>query len=212
MGIFLRRGPAPHRIRLYDKAEGSIIKIAESGTPVEFYIAKHDYEPGINETGRTLMVRKDCYDNRAWGSTSVANYAECEIDSWLNGDYYNLLDTGIRSKIGKTTFYYILGNGDITIRTLQRAVFLLSVRELGDTVYEAGGTALPIADVLKIAHLNGATNTQWTRIPNANNNSGASRYIKATGSASGTRRTNTCGSRPCFTLPSDMILTDDMLA
>lgn len=212
MGMFLRRGSAPHRTRLYDKAEGSIIKIAESGTPVEFYIAKHDYEPEINGTGRTLMVRKDCYDNRAWGSTSVANYAECEIDSWLNGDYYNLLDTDMRSKIGKTTFYYILGNDDTTIRTLQRAVFLLSVRELGDTTYEDSGTALPIADVLKIAYLNGAANTQWTRIPNANDNSGASRYIKATGSAGGAQRTRQYGSRPVFTLPGDMILTEDMLA
>lgn len=212
MGMFLRRGPAPHRTRLNDKMEGSIIKLNESGNPAEFYIAKHDYEPEINGTGRTLMVRKDCYDNRAWGSTSVANYAECEIDSWLNGAYYNLLDTGIRSKIGETTFYYILGDGDSTIRTLQRAVFLLSVRELGFTEYEDSGTALPIAALLQIAYLDGTANAQWTRIPNANNNSTASRYIKSGGSAGGTSRNNACGSRPCFTLPSDMILTDDMLA
>ncbi len=29
-------------------AEGSIVKINESGSPVEFYVAKHDYESALN--------------------------------------------------------------------------------------------------------------------------------------------------------------------
>ena len=48
--------------KLGNKATGSIIKIKENGTLVDFYVAKHDYESGLNGTGRTLVVRKDCFE------------------------------------------------------------------------------------------------------------------------------------------------------
>lgn len=34
-------------------AEGSIIKINENGSPVEFYVAKQDYEPTLNGGGQS---------------------------------------------------------------------------------------------------------------------------------------------------------------
>lgn len=40
-------------------AEGTLIKILENGSPVEFYLAKHSYEPSLNGEGRELVVRKD---------------------------------------------------------------------------------------------------------------------------------------------------------
>ena len=36
---------------LSSKAEGSTFKLREDRTPVEFYVAKHDYESGLNEKG-----------------------------------------------------------------------------------------------------------------------------------------------------------------
>ena len=39
---------------------GAILYLNESGRPVPFYIAKHDYESAINGAGRTLVVRRDC--------------------------------------------------------------------------------------------------------------------------------------------------------
>lgn len=93
--------------------EGSIIKINESGSPVEFYVAKHNYEAGLNGTGRTLVVRKDCYDERGWNSTDVNAYATSSIDSWLNGDYKGLLGVGIQAQIRTTKFRYTPGNGNI---------------------------------------------------------------------------------------------------
>ena len=38
---------------------GAILYLNESGSPVPFYIAKHDYESGLNCACRTLVVRKD---------------------------------------------------------------------------------------------------------------------------------------------------------
>lgn len=38
---------------------GSVVKLKEDGVLVDFYVAKHDYESGLNGVGRTLLVRKD---------------------------------------------------------------------------------------------------------------------------------------------------------
>ena len=53
----------PSGIPLSDYEEGDIIKLNEGGSPVEFYVSKHDYESGLNGSGRTLVVRKDTYDD-----------------------------------------------------------------------------------------------------------------------------------------------------
>lgn len=49
---------------LSDLTEGSVVLIQENDIKAEFYIAKHDYESSLNGAGRTLLVRKDCYDLR----------------------------------------------------------------------------------------------------------------------------------------------------
>lgn len=41
-------------IKLGDIAEGSIVKLNEGGSPVEFYVAKHNYENSLNGMGSTL--------------------------------------------------------------------------------------------------------------------------------------------------------------
>lgn len=212
MGMFLRRGPALHRTRLYDKAEGSIIKIAESGTPVAFYIAKHNYEAGLNGDGRTLMVREDCYDLRAFSSSNNA-YANSSLDFWLCNPYLKLLDADIQSAIGTTKFYYTPGNGNYTVTTLQRAVFQLSITELGESASYAKteGSALPIARTLQIAYRNGSAVAQWTRTPRTNYSDYAC-YLHARGIVGYNYCGTSYGSRPSFTLPSDFIITDDMLA
>ena len=110
--------------------EGSIIKINENGSPVEFYVAKHNYETELNGAGRTLVVRKDCYDKRQWHSSNVNAYATSTIDSWLNGDYKNLLSASISKAISTTKFKYTPGNDNTTVGTLERAIFLLSATEL----------------------------------------------------------------------------------
>lgn len=183
--------------------EGSIIKINENGSPVEFYVAKHDYESGLNGAGRTLVVRKDCYDTRAWHSSNVNAYASSAIDTWLNGTYKALLDADIQSVIGTTKFYYTPGNGSTSVTTLTRAIFLLSVTELGKTASYANkeGSALSIASSLQIAYHNGSAVVQWTRSPDTNSTYYVC-YLNTYDLVYSNHCTYTYGSRPCFTLPS----------
>lgn len=192
-------------------AVGTLVKLNENGSPVEFYVAKHDYESGLNGAGRTLLVRKECYDNRVWNSVQVNTYASSALDSWLNSDYKNLLDSDFLTVIGTTKFQYTIGYGDKTLSTLERAIFQLSRTELGFTLPADAnfeGNILPIASILQKAFLNGETNSQWTRTPNTSYLTAAF-FVYAGGSSDSTGVTAEAGSRPAFTVPSTLSVTDD---
>lgn len=195
---------------LGNKSVGSIVKLKENGVLVDFYVAKHDYENGLNGSGRTLVVRKDCYDTRQWHTSNVNAYATSAIDTWLNNTYKNLLDADIRGVIGTTKIKYTPGNGNTTVGTLERAIFLLSVTELGKTASYANteGTALSIASSLQIAYLNGSAVVQWTRSPGTSNTYYAC-CLNSNGDVGNNYCYNTRGSRPAFTLPSTLSVSDD---
>ena len=180
---------------------GAILYLNESGSPVPFYIAKHDYESGLNGAGRTLIVRKDCYDNHAFGS--INTYANSSLDTWLCNTWIKLMDASVQTKIGMTRFYYTVGGGDLSVKILQRAVFQLSVAELGRTISgaEDEGSVLPISITLQTAYRNGAATIQWTRTPSPRNI-----YIAYGFDETGVPKTYRCdsshGARPAFTLPA----------
>ena len=184
--------------------EGDVVQLRENLVPVDFYVAKHDYESGLNGAGRTLVVRKDVYDNRAWHNSDVNAWASCTMRSWLNITYLNMLDADIRSLIGTTKYYYTPGNGRWSVTTRSDAVFLLSLAELGKSYGYANeeGSALPIASTLQIAYQNGSASTQWTRSPLTVTTSEAV-YLYTTGIVRYDGCIYTYGSRPAFTLPSD---------
>ena len=195
---------------LSDFTPGSIVKLNESGSPVEFYVAKHDYESGLNGTGRTLLVRKDVYDTMmAWGSSYNAYYTN-SIDVWLNGKYKNLLDAGIQTAISTTKFYYTPGNGNTTVTALGRDIFILSLTELGKTATSANveGIALPIARTLQVAYKAGSAVSQWTRTPDLYASEYV-HYLSYSGSVYATNIAQSGNVRPCFTLPGTTLVDAD---
>lgn len=190
-------------------AVGSIVKLNESGSPVEFYVAKHDYESGLNGAGRTLLVRKDCHSKQQWNNSDVNAYATSTIDSWFNGTYKSLLDSDIQVVIGETIFYYTPGNGDYSVETLSRAVFCLSVTESGNNFgANVEGSELPIASLLTPAKLNGADVTQWTRSPRNDRDNRTMALVPPTGIAMN-NPTTANGARPIFTLPGATTFVQD---
>ena len=200
----------PSDIPLSDYEEGDIIKLNEGGSPVEFYVSKHDYESGLNGAGRTLVVRKDVYDQRQWHSSDVNAWASCSMRSWLNSTYKALLDADIQEAMGTTTYRYTPGNGNWTVGTRSDAVFLLSATELGksESWFNGEGSALPIASTLRIAHQGGSATTQWTRSPSTSNTIIAV-YLHSNGNVYNVSCLNSLGSRPVFTLPSTLLFNPD---
>lgn len=183
---------------------GAILYLNESGSPVPFYIAKHDYESGLNGTGRTLLVRKDCYDERSFGNSN--NYESSFLSSWLCNTWIKMLDTNVVAEISNTKFYSCVGNGSNEIKTLQRTVFQLSIAELGLTgsSLPAEGSALPTARILRTASYNGAGATQWTRSPRKSNTVLVC-TVDAGGNSTGYDYSSYKASRPAFTLPSTIV-------
>lgn len=195
-------------VNLSAAQEGDIVQLPEGVKLVEFYVAKLNYEQALNGAGRTLLVRKECYDQRAWDEGNVNAYASSDIDTWLNGTYKGLLDADIRSLIGTTKIRYTPGDGNWSVSTLERSVFLLSVTELGKSHIYANveGSALFIASTLQIAYQNGSPTYQWTRSPNTGNPANSWRLLSDGNVDSGSCLT-AHGSRPCFTLPSTFTAT-----
>lgn len=216
--LFMRKGEthaAPLTgVSLADIAEGSIVKINENGSPVEFYVAKHDYESGLNGTGRTLLVRKNLHSTQKWGSNNV--YSTSAIDTWFNGTYKALLDAEVQNAIGTTKFYCNPGNGATNtnrVTTYSRAVFTVSTDEVGEAfssmVKNAEGSALPVASTILIGYLNGTATRYWTRSPASG--SSEAYEILASGSCTSAGVGNTFGARPCFTLPSTALFDEETL-
>ena len=210
--LILNRRDGKSGTPLSEFAAGTLIKIAENGTLVDFYVAKHDYESGLNGAGRTLVVRKDTYDDRVWDRGNVNAYASSDLDSWFNSTYKNMLDADIRSLIGTTKIRYTPGNGNNAVGTLERAVFALSATELGRFAswFNVEGSALPIASTLRIAYRNGSASTQWTRSPFTGNN-GHAVSLNPLGYVGVSKCNNSLGSRPVFTLPSTAPIDPDTM-
>lgn len=198
---------APAGTPLSDFAEGAIVKLNENGSPVEFYVAKHDYESGLNGMGRTLLVRKVCYGTCLFGDGNNS-YIGGILDSSLNGAYKSKLDASIQNAIGATYIRCGVGGSSDGITTAKRAVFQLSASELGSGPGYNDGTSLPIAAVLKKATYNGNAYYQWTRSPKPYDSSYCY-YFDADGYLVEGMFNGACGSRPTFTLPGTILVDAD---
>ena len=214
MGMFLRRGAVASGPKLGDIEVGTLVKLNENGSPVGFYVAKHDYETDLNGSGRTLLVRKDCYAKSNGYSGASADFAGGYLDTLLNDTYFPILDSGIQSKVLLTKFYYThYADYDYTLTTLERKVFPLSVTEFGksDTYANTEGSALPIASSLQIAQFNGIAVGQGTRTVHTNVQGYA--YILTTkGTISNVGKGNpSYYARPAFCLPAETKVGDGNL-
>lgn len=211
-GTSVRAFPVAGGTPLSDLTEGTLIKIPEAGTPVEFYLACHDYESGLNGAGRVLFVRKDVYDQRQWNSSNANAWANCVLRSWLNSNYKNLFSSAVQALMGTTTYYYTPGNGSWSVTTRGDAVFSLSGTELNGSRRNCNveGTALPIWSTLQLAYnSSGNRSFQWTRSPVTFGTSSAWAFDTIPGFG-GFGVDTEIGSRPCFTLPSTTKVDDDL--
>lgn len=198
--------------------EGTLVKLSELGSPVEFYIAKHDYESGLNGAGRTLLVRKPFESAEYWDSNTYyeTRYAVCTLDSWFNGEYKERFAPFVQTAMGTTKFYYTISGSDKTVTTLERSIFTPSAYEMfgvtstssqDDNECNVEGSVLPIASTLReTLEYNERiwTRSVWIAYGGAmiiciGNNS-----MIATNAQSSRRER--C---PCFTLPASMKIDDD---
>lgn len=192
---------------LGDFPHGSLVKLKENGTPVEFYVAKHDYEESLNGVGRTLLVRKDCFDQRVYSAAESGwPYQQSDLRSFYQQTYPALLEGKIREKISTTRFKVQDSNeSDVTV-VIEDPVFQLSVDELvlysGNSSKE--GSVLPIADILF------GDFSQWTRTPQKNALV-IQNIFTLNGKTVEPRGPDSWGifSRPALTLPAEILVDEE---
>ena len=112
-------------------------------------------------------MRKDADTTGTWNTWETNMYNGSTIDNWMNGDYKNRFTEAVKSMMGTTTIPYTIGGGDYSLSQITRAVFALSLTELGGSDSEANveGSIVPIATTLQTVNSVGNNNIQWTRTP-----------------------------------------------
>lgn len=231
MGMFLRRGPAPHITRMSALEIGQTIKLNVNGTPWDWLVVHQGLPSSIYDVScdGTWLLLKDIYEKRKWHSSKVNKLESSEIHSYLNGDFQNLFDSNIKDTIKQVKIPYRKNGGSggtdqILAHGLSAKIFLLSGSELGWTTsdnkyfpvdgakldYFESGTGTS-AENKRVAKLNGSANVWWLRSPRTGNNTSVWR-VNSDGGHSSDSASISCGIRPAIILPSDMLVTDDMLA
>lgn len=209
--------PFSKGIPLSSITPGAILYLNESGRPTPFYIAKHDYESGLNGAGRTLVVSKYLSDRSAFGDSTSKNKYESGVLNKTMQNLLNRFDRIVQAEIEETRFYFTPGGGDSTLTTMSAKIFSLSPTELGyklnTSLANAEGEALPIASLLQVGTLvSGGTSDFWTRTPSTYAGpGGATDYFVC---AADPRRTvrlieylARLNTLPAFTLPGDLAVT-----
>ena len=206
---------------LGELAVGTLIKILENGAPVEFYLAKHNYEPGLNGQGRELMVRKDSVSELiAWNSSDIPQYINGSADSWLNSTYKNRFSSYVQSLIGSTGFYCTNNaQDDPSVSSYSRSIFMPSVTELGgfpDTdlmKINEEGEEFPVASTIRHASIR---NYESRTVNLRRDQIVGWSYIKYSG---GNWQYTNCDAildqsgtypRPCLSLPSTAFIDVDL--
>ena len=152
--------------KLAQAAPGTVVKLNESGAPVEFLVLQQGYP--VTDNGNTLLWRKSIYSNTAWGSNNA--YSPSAVNALLNGEYLQLLDADVQAGIVTVSIPYTVGGGNNTVTTLDCKIFILSATEVGFPAQQYMNTeGSPIAyfsdNSKRIAYFNNTAAIWYTRSP-----------------------------------------------
>lgn len=227
MGMFLRRGPAPHRTRMSDLEIGRSIKLNLNSTPWEWLVVHQGLPSEIYDAScnGTWLLLKDIYEKRVWNSAGTNILESSTVQSYLNGDFLGLFDPEVQSAIKQVKIPYRKNGGSggtdqSGANGLLSKIFLLADLEVGflaSTTTPEDGAKLDyfVAETTgaskRIAYLNGSANSWWLRSPHASRSDIAG-SVGTDGVYGGAKVIASYGVRPAIILPSNFIITDDMLA
>lgn len=211
-------------VRLGAKAVGSTVKIKVNGTVKDFIIV-HQGKPSSvydDSCNGTWLLMKDIYTTSKLDNNN--SYKDSNIHTYLNGTFYNLIDSNIRAAIKQVKIPYQNGTGSggslaTGSNGLSTKVFLLSGYEVGWTTSDNGyfpkdGVRLAYfgnsssGNSKRIAYNGSSAAIWWLRSPFTVDGS----YVWSVytdGSGRNGWCNSSCGVRPAFILPSTLVVSDD---
>lgn len=212
-------------VKLGTKAVGSIVKIKVNGASKDFIVVQQG-NPNTStydsSCAGTWLLMKDIYTTSTFGNNN--SYKDSGIHTYLNGTFYNLIDSNIRAAIKQVKIPYQNGTGSggslaTGSNGLSTKVFLLSGYEVGWTTsdnsyFPRDGAKLDYfgsgsgGNSKRVAYNGSNAAGWWLRSPSADD-SGSVWYVKSDGSSDYWSYRSTCGVRPAFILPSTLVVSDD---
>lgn len=213
-------------VKLGTKAVGSIVKIKVNGASKDFIVVQQG-NPNTStydsSCAGTWLLMKDIYTTSTFGNNN--SYKDSSIHTYLNGTFYNLIDSNIRAAIKQVKIPYQNGTGSggslaTGSNGLSTKVFLLSGYEVGWTTSDNGyfpkdGVRLAYfgnssgGNSKRVAYNGSSAAIWWLRSPHTNGSSNV--WVVYTDGSYG--NFNWCnysyGVRPAFILPSTLVVSDD---
>lgn len=209
-------------------AVGSIVKIDENGSPVN-YIVLHIGNPDVRLYGSACdgvwLLRQDIVENVQWNSTNANTLVGSTIMSTMAG-YLGRYESHIQSAIKTVKIPYHPGNGEPfwNIKSgengLECKLFPLGGYEVGlsdpSGIMPADGAKLDYfksgldteANSKRIAKLNGAAAAWWLRSPVSTSTDGKF-YILPDGSLGSTSVNPSYGALPAMIMDPTILVSDD---
>ena len=209
-------------------AVGSIVKIDENGSPVN-YIVVHIGNPDVRLYGSACdgawLLRQDIVENVQWNSTNANTLVGSTIMSTMAG-YLGRYESHIQSAIKTVKIPYHPGNGEPlwNIKSgengLECKLFPLGGYEVGlsdpSGIMPADGAKLDYfksgldaeANSKRIAKLNGAAAAWWLRSPVSTSTDGKF-YILPDGSLGSTSVNPSYGALPAMIMDPTILVSDD---
>ena len=214
-------------VKLGTKAVGSIVKIKVNGASKDFIVVQQG-NPNTStydsSCAGTWLLMKDIYTTSTFGNNN--SYKDSSIHTYLNGTFYNLIDSDIRAAIKQVKIPYLngTGGGDGSLATgangLSTKVFLLSGYEVGwttsdDINFPKDGIRLAYfgsgsgGNSKRVAYNGSSAYRWWLRSPHTNNH-GSVWAVNTEGSYDAGRwNYHSDAVRPALILPSTLLVSDD---
>lgn len=214
-------------VRLGAKAVGSIVKIKVNGASKDFIVVQQG-NPNTStydsSCAGTWLLMKDIYTTSTFGNNN--SYKDSSIHTYLNGTFYNLIDSDIRAAIKQVKIPYLngTGGGDGSLATgangLSTKVFLLSGYEVGwttsdDINFPKDGIRLAYfgsgsgGNSKRVAYNGSSAYRWWLRSPHTNNH-GSVWAVNTEGSYDAGRwNYHSDAVRPALILPSTLFVSND---
>lgn len=212
-------------VKLGTKAVGSIVKIKVNGASKDFIVVQQG-NPNTStydsSCAGTWLLMKDIYTTSTFGNNN--SYKDSSIHTYLNGTFYNLIDSNIRAAIKQVKIPYQNGTGSggslaTGSNGLSTKVFLLSGYEVGWTTsdndyFPKDGVRLAYfgnssgGNSKRVAYNGSSAAVWWLRSPYTSDASSVW-YVNSDGSRSNRWCGYSRGVRPAFILPSTLVVSDD---
>ncbi len=225
------REPTPTEIQIGTLAVGSVVKVPVGGVTYEWIVVHQGlpsstYDASCN--GAWLLMKtvyssatQSGYVMSSFDSTDN-DYANSDANAWLNGTFFNLIDSSVRSLIKQVKIPYRPGTSGGSVNSgsngLSAKIFFLSTTELGYTAsyFPSLGSKLDYFQStnndseLRVAkNLSGGAMNWHTRTPNSSYATNIA-YVTTSGGFLSNAVTSARAFRPALILPNTALIDADM--